>query len=70
MEALVKHVTSEAATKRYYGAEWDKRHCLGIIKKVKKVLVSARSKVRQRIIITATYVLPDGRMKDVALNKC
>jgi hypothetical protein len=69
VEALVKHVTSEAAVKHYYGAEWDKQHCSGIIKKVKNVLTNARSKVRQTII-TATYVLPDGRMTDVALNKC
>jgi hypothetical protein len=68
VEALVKHVTSEAAVKCHYGAEWDKQHCPGIIKKVEKVLANARSKVRQTII-TATYVLPDGRIKDVALNK-
>jgi hypothetical protein len=68
VEALVKHVTSEAAVKRHYGAKWDKQHCPGIIKKVEKVLANARSKVRQTII-TATYALPDGRIKDVALNK-
>jgi hypothetical protein len=68
VEALVKHITSDAAAKRYYGADWDKRRCSGIIKKVDKVLPNARSKVRQTII-TATYVLPDGRMKDVALNR-
>jgi hypothetical protein len=68
VEALVKHLTSEAAAKRYYGAEWDKRRCSGIVKKVENVLANARSKVRQTII-TATYVLPDGRIKDVALNK-
>jgi hypothetical protein len=48
VEALVKHVTREAAAKHYYGAEWDKRHCSGIIKTVKKVLTDARSKVRQK----------------------
>jgi hypothetical protein len=68
VEALVKHISSDAAAKRYYGADWDKRRCYGIIKKVEKVLLNARSKVRQTII-TATYVLPDGRMKDVALNR-
>jgi hypothetical protein len=36
MEALVKHVTSEVAAKCHYGAECDKRHCSGIIKKSKK----------------------------------
>jgi hypothetical protein len=35
-EALIKHVTSEATAKPHYGAEWDKRHCSGIIKKSKK----------------------------------
>jgi len=25
VEALVKHITSDAAAKRYYGADWDKR---------------------------------------------
>jgi hypothetical protein len=68
VEALVKHLTSEAAAKRHYGAEWDKRRCSGIVKKVESVIVNARSKVGQTII-TATYVLPDGRIKDVALNK-
>ncbi len=38
------------------------------LKKSKNVLANARSKVRQTII-TATYVLPDGRIKHVALNK-
>jgi hypothetical protein len=68
VEALVKHITSDAAAKRYCGADWDKQHCSGIIKKVEKVLPNARSKVRQTIK-TAAYVLPDGRMKDVALNR-
>jgi hypothetical protein len=68
VEALVKHITSDAAAKWYYGADWDKQRCSGIIKKVEKVLPNARSKVRQTIK-TATYVLPDGRMKDVALNR-
>ncbi len=68
MEALVRHITSDAAAKRFYGADWDKARALGVIVRVEKVLPNARSKVRQTII-TAKYRLPDGREKDISLNK-
>jgi len=68
VEALVKHVTSDAAAKRYYGAEWDKRRCPGIVVRVEKVLTNTKAKVKQTMV-TATYSLPDGRQKSVDLIK-
>jgi hypothetical protein len=68
IEALVKHVTSDAAAKRFYGAEWDKQRCPGIVTRVEKVLTNPSGKVKQTRV-TATYSLPDGRQKSVNLNK-
>jgi hypothetical protein len=68
VEALVKYITSDAAAKRFYGAEWDTARAPGVIVRVEKILPNARSKVRQTII-TAKYRLPDGREKDVSMNK-
>ncbi len=65
MEALVKHITSDAAANRFYGAEWETARAPGVIIRVEKVLPNARSKVRQTII-TAQCCLPDGREKDVS----
>jgi len=68
IEALVKHVTSDAAAKRFYGAEWDKQRCPGIVTRVEKVLTNPSGKVKQTMV-TATYSLPDGRQKSLNLNK-
>jgi len=69
IEALVKQITSDAAAKRFYGAEWDKQRCPGIVTRVEKVLTNPNGKVKQTMV-TAIYSLPDGRKKSVNLNKC
>lgn len=69
VETLVQHVTSEAAVKWFYGAEREKSWCPSIIKRDKKIFLNTRSKDRQTIV-TATFLLPDGRRNDVDLSKC